>query len=197
LEAKLLEHDLAYYASQMVVPGYPIGEISPDRTAVIGRNNWCFIYEGGNKYRQAYADIGKAHLGGTWANLIERRRVLSESLQINFLQLIVPNKATVMPDNFPEPLSQGITPILSELLRIDKAEKIICPLSSFRTPALRESIFRRNDSHLTIAGNAILAELILEKFKITLPKTEKIAVSKVEHVGDDVPPDLVPVGSRD
>jgi len=181
---KFLREPLAAYASTTTIAPERVGEISDDRSAVVGRDGWCFIYEGSNNYRGAYHDTGLASLGDEWARLIEQRQRVCDSLGIRFLQLVVPNKATLMPENFPEPLGDGITTVLQRLLEAAPAASLLCPVEHMRQPWLREALFRRNDSHLTIAGNAYLVNLILDKTGIDAGNMPKIENCKTKHIGD-------------
>lgn len=179
-----LKDPLHCYSSQIEFDVGRIGEISTDRTAVVGRNGWCFIYDGTNNYKEAYHDKSLIPLGDRWASLIELRESICKSLGIHFVQLIVPNKATVMPDNFPEPLGDGVSTVLHSFLSAKPDANFLCPIDLMRDPVICNSIFRRNDSHLTVSGNVILAELILKSLGLTLPKISHIEVSKVDHIGD-------------
>jgi hypothetical protein len=175
---------LAAYSSTTTFAPERVGEISEDRSAVVGRDGWCFIYEGSNNYRAAYHDPGIAALGDKWAELIEQRQSMCDTLGVRFVQLIVPNKATLMPENFPEPLGAGITTVLQRLFETAPAANLLCPVEQMRQQGLRESFFRRNDSHLTVAGNAYLVKLILEAAGIDTGDVPIIEICKTSHIGD-------------
>lgn len=97
--------------------------------------------------------------------------------------MIVPNKASILNDKFPESLGGKENVILSGLLkRIERY--FLCPLEELRLPIVRESIFRKNDSHLTIFGNALISELILKRFNIPTDGICKITTMETEQVGD-------------
>jgi hypothetical protein len=179
-----LKEPLAAYASTLTIPPERIGDVSDDRSAVVGHNDWCFIYEGSNNYRGAYYDAGLASLGDQWAKVIEQRQHICDMLGVKFLQLIVPNKATLMPENFPEPLNAGITTVLQRLFKAAPAANILCPVEQMRHPSLREVVFRRNDSHLTVAGNAYLVKAILETSRINVDYMPPIEICKTNHIGD-------------
>lgn len=184
IQSRFLRDPLSAYGSIAEIDPARVGEISEDRSAVAGHDGWCFIYEGSNNYRGAYHDKRLAPLGEQWARLIEERQQVCEALGVTFLQIIVPNKATLMPENFPEPLGDGITTVLQCLLDAAPAANLLCPVEQMRQPGLREAVFRRNDSHLTVSGNAVLAELILEAVGVTPITIPCIEVSKVDHTGD-------------
>lgn len=179
-----LPQKLNFYASSTDIPAGMVGRISQDRSAVVGHNHWCFIYEGSNDYRTAYEDTNLAFLGDKWAKLIESRQKICENLGSDFLQVIVPNKATLLPDFFPEDLGQGITVALKELLECKINAKLVAPVEDWRAHAVKEVLFRRNDSHLTVAGNASLAELILKAFGLPLVDIPQVATIPTRHTGD-------------
>ena len=185
VKSRFLREPLNAYQSVAAIALGRLGEGSEDRSAVVGRNNQCFIYEGSNNYRGAYLDIALAPLGDQWAKVIERRQRACEGIGAHFFQIIVPNKATLMPENFPEYLGgKGITTILERLLASVPMANLICPLELMRQTELRQAIFRRNDSHLTLAGNALLTEMVLAALAIETADVPFIETSEVKHVGD-------------
>ena len=179
-----LARELASYASTATFPDEAVGIVSADRSAVIGRAGWCFIYEGGNNYKGAYEDETLAPLGDQWARLIEQRQRFCDNLGIRFLQLIVPNKATLMPENFPVPLGSGITTVLERLLKAEPNAKLVCPVEKMRVSDVRDCIFRRNDSHLTVAGNALLIESLLHQLNLSIDGMSQIEVISASQIGD-------------
>lgn len=180
----LLNKSLVDYASSTTIDPGRIGEISNDRSAIVGRDGWCFIYEGSNNYRAAYLDQRLAPLAEEWARLIAQRQSYCDSLGIHFIQIIVPNKATLMPERFPERIGSGMTTILQKLLDASPAANLICPVEEMRQSSVREAIFRRNDSHLTLAGNTFITELIFNASGVDIGYVPRIEVCKVNHVGD-------------
>jgi hypothetical protein len=184
IKTRFLSEPLSAYASKTIIAPERVGEISDDRSAVVGRDGWCFIYEGSNNYRDAYHDTELASLGDEWAKLIEQRQRVCDSLGIKFLQLVVPNKATLMPENFPEPLGAGITIIFQRLLEAAPNANLICPVENMRKPGVRDALFRCNDSHLTVAGNVLLAELMLDAVGISPVDVPCVEIIKINHVGD-------------
>lgn len=182
--SRFLEYPLGAYASATSITSNRIGEISPDRSAVVGRDGWCFIYEGSNNYINAYHDETLAPLGDDWARLIEHRQTFCSKIGARFVQLIVPNKATLMPENFPEPLGLGITTMMQRLLKASPLANILWPLDELRSPHVKNCCFRRNDSHLTIGGNAVLADLLLGAVEIDPGDIPFISSKRINHIGD-------------
>lgn len=181
---KFLDQPLINYASLTSFKDDFVGQVSDDFSAVVGFNNWCFIYNGSNSYRDAYTNEDIAYLGDKWAELIERRQRICELHGVKFVQIVVPNKATLLTESFPEPLGNGITKILQRLQAASPNANFICPVESWREIDAREAIFRRNDSHLTVAGNSLLAQIIIENSDVSLVDFSFIEVCKVNHLGD-------------
>ena len=102
-------------------------------------------------------------MGDQWSRIFEARQDACDKLGIQFLQVIVPNKLTLIPEWFPEDISVDISYPLNGILKAGTSANILAPVTEFRSDDIREAIFRRNDSHLTIAGNAYMTELIINK----------------------------------
>ena len=184
ISSRFLKDHIAAYGSVMNSASDRVGEISADQSAVIGRDGWCFIYQGSNKYHNAYHDKNLVSLGDKWARLIERRQRIFDSWNIPFLQLIIPNKATLMPERFPKPLGKGMSLMLQGLFAAKPDASLLCPVEEMRQLNVRDYFFRRNDSHLTVVGSSILTELLLAATKIELPSVPCIETIFVDHTGD-------------
>jgi hypothetical protein len=181
---KFLPLPIDQYAS-VPFDGWPAeGAISDDRSAVVGWNGWCFIYEGGNSYRNGYLNFDQKNLGQLWARLIEQRAKACRAFGFDFYQVIVPNKLTILPEYFPEILNSEITFILAGLLEANPGAEIIVPIDQFRHSEVRHAVFRRNDSHLTLAGNAMLADIILKKMDVLKIQPATVTPKCVVHNGD-------------
>lgn len=184
MRVSLLPHQISSYSSVVDIHDDQIGSISTDRTAVIGRSGWLFIFEGSNGYRQAYQASHVSDVGDRWVEIIHSRRRLCSRLGIAFLQVIVPNKATILPGCYPIDLGDGITSVLKRIISVGSSPDVLVPLCSWRESAVCESVFRRNDSHLAMSGNADLAERIIRTILGDMPNVEYISSATVSHAGD-------------
>lgn len=186
--SRFLQNPLSHYASTMSeeFTGPRVGKITADRTAVIGKNSWLFIYEGGNSYKNGYMEADHLNTGERWASLIDTRQRKAESQGMQMLHLVIPNKLTLLPDFFPEPLNSSITYTLSSLIFSNCDANLSIPISELRRPDAVESVYRRNDSHLTIAGNAYIVEIILERLGLSNLNIEQpiIPTTIVTQIGD-------------
>lgn len=184
MKVRFLDGDIGDFSSKLIIEESSIGNVSEDRSAVIGKENWCFIYQGSNDYRGGYLKKDLNEVGVQWGALIERRYRACECLGIKFLQIIVPNKLTIHPESFPENLDSNITFILRNFLKSDIAGRSLVPLDLFREECVRNAVFRRNDSHLAVGGNAILAASILAKLDLSHYSFGNVVTSRIRHHGD-------------
>jgi len=184
MKSRFLHESLDRYASFSEIPDEMIGRISEDRSAIAGNNNWCYIYEGSNNYRKGYIEDNLSSLGDEWANRFEKRQHICDQLGLEYLQIIIPNKLSVIPEHFPETLNSNISFVLQAILKKTINANIFTPLAEFHNEQVREIIFRRNDSHLTIAGNALLADLIMDKMGVPSFEISQIATRVITHSGD-------------
>ena len=64
IKSRLLANELIKYASSADIAAGMVGAVSDDRSAVVGKNNWCYIYKGSNDYRNSYIN---GTVCGLWA----------------------------------------------------------------------------------------------------------------------------------
>lgn len=166
--------------------GPRVGKVTDDRTAVIGRDSWLFIYEGGNGYKTAYMDPDQYGAGERWASLIEMRQRKADSLGMQMLHLVIPNKLTLLPDYFPEKLNSSVSYILSSLVFANCDANLSIPINELKNPEVVNSVFRKNDSHFTIAGNSCVTEIVLYRLGLSNIIIDRpiIPTSVVKQVGD-------------
>jgi hypothetical protein len=180
----LFPNSIESYQSFSFIEDSRVGKISHDFSATIGYDGWIFIFNGSNDYRASYFDYSHAQLGNDWVDLIINRESYFNSLGIDFVQLIVPNKATLIPEKYPEHLGNGMSVILQRLLSFSPSPCLLCPILEMRHPLVRYNLFRKNDSHLTMFGNAFITNLILKKLNIKQDINAALFLTKIEHFGD-------------
>ena len=164
----------------------PPGTISADRSAIVGHGQWMDLYAGSNDYLKFYAipEVEGHAVASAWHRYISHFRNQIENRGIDFINLIIPNKASVLFDHYPIALPSDMTPALRHLMELEQ-EKITCPVEAFRDPDRRLAVFRRNDSHLTMYGSYGLLFAVLDRLAIGregLPLPPKPVV--VAHIGD-------------
>lgn len=183
-QTRFLPNPIAEYASRTSIPPEFVGLISADRSAIIGRDGWCFVYEGTNNYRNGYLDASCRPIGEDWSVVVESRQTAALQLGIKFLQVIIPNKLTLLQDSFPERLNFDTTCILDGFLSSSCDAECLVPIAELRATGIREAIYRRNDSHLAIGGNAYLTELILDRLGLPDFSHPTASSDLWSHVGD-------------
>lgn len=103
----------AYTPSEMLMR-LRVGEISRDRSTIVGKKNVLFLYSGSNNYYEQYISSQLAEKGIEWAELTaERHRRLSTNATV--ISLFVPNKTSCMPDLYALPLDNTPTTIWQNL----------------------------------------------------------------------------------
>lgn len=103
----------AYTPSEMLMR-LRVGEISRDRSTIVGKKNVLFLYSGSNNYYEQYTSSQLINKGVEWAELTaERHHRLSTNTSV--ISLFVPNKASCMPDLYPLPLNNTPTSIWQNL----------------------------------------------------------------------------------
>lgn len=140
-----------------------VGTRSSDEVAILGHSDFMFLLRGSNAYYESYNQTQShaAAQAGEWLSYLDRANRACQERGASFLFYVVPNKASVLPDLYPLPLGEGITPRLAALRRSLAVPNLI-PLDSFRDNPGRLALFRRNDTHLTEFGNVTSVRQIVE-----------------------------------
>lgn len=142
------------------------GITSADNTAIMGKNDWIFLYEGTNRYYEGYSEkekIAEAK-ADAWCIYFDLMRHLFQQSCLRFNFLIIPNKASVLSSFYPLKLYNDMTPRLEKVLQ-KQGDMLICPLKVFREQ-FYDALFRKNDTHLTGYGNLRLLKIIMEAFSL-------------------------------
>ncbi len=141
----------------------PVGTVSDDRVAVVGREETLFLRDGSNDYYAAYfqeADAA-AQQAHEWHAYIDCGNKQLRDRGVSFAFIVVPNKASVLHDLYPFPLPATATPRLQALKDLCGAD-LCLPFQEVHHEETRKSLFRRNDTHLTPLGNFIATKSLLD-----------------------------------
>ncbi len=160
---------------------FPVGLRSAGGGVVLGHDGHLFLLAGSNGEvaRLGAEPEQRARLVAAWLALIEARRARCEALGIRFVQLIVPEKAALVPELLPDPGQGGASPLL-KTLEVAVAERPAladCTLSGLavlRAAARAQrapisTMVRRLDSHPSAAGMLALARAVLARVGETPP----------------------------
>lgn len=157
---------------------FPVGLRSADGAVVLGRDGHLFLLAGSNgeAARLGNDPVERDRLVAAWLRLIEARRARCAEAGLRFLQLIVPEKGSLVPDLLPESLRKragGPSPFLLALEaavaeRPALAACTVSGLAAMRAAcrALRDhpaALVRRLDSHPSPLGLHALARAVLDR----------------------------------
>lgn len=183
--SKILEDDIGYYSSHCDTSVLNVGDASVCERSIVGKDGWLFIYKGSNDYVGSYLNEPMVDLANQWKQLFEVRSQRMNDRSISFAQIIIPNKATILSDFLPDVfMGKEITFTLDSILNQNNNSDVLIPLSEMKDIRVRKSVYRRSDSHLTIAGSALLSELLLKKFNLQNLNIEKVKTKVMKHAGD-------------
>lgn len=153
-------------------------EVSPDRIAIKGRNNYLFLFEGFNRYYEMYFDRKSkvVNVISGWRDCLSRWQEVTKVKSSDLHFIVVPNKATLLNTYYPVHLPNRETPYLSHLKQQTNV-KVFCPESI-------QGIFRQNDTHLSPKGNFEFANFIIKTLGFNFNLGNLTSKGFQEIVGD-------------
>lgn len=145
------------------------GLVSADGTATLGRNGFVYLTEGTNNVLSRYdrKRASSERLAQGWIDLMDQRAERQKAAGRDFLQLVVPEKISAIPENLPFSLR---TP--TDLLALIE-EGMSRPERSYYLPVLPlfraepERSFYRLDSHQSAYGSYKIADAVAQRFGST------------------------------
>ncbi len=143
-----------------------VGAVTFDSNVIVGRDSQLFLYEGSNKLHLQYCKEESTKLISNWLNLIESRNRYLASENIGFLQLIVPEKQSILQDKYP----LGVTTPTANLRVLEEALKeksFYHSVYDFFSNLYKHSghtPYQKADTHLSLVGVSSLAQLVLTHF---------------------------------
>ena len=151
----------------------PVGTKATDGSAVIGYDGQLFLFKGSNDVAGLYAlepsSRAVTQVVDAWLSLITERKLLLQRQDCMYLQLVVPEKSSVLLESVPAGLGP-ITPILEGLeSKLFATEKMGSKHNNYLSvvdvlrnpPSGRASAFLNTDSHLSSDGCQVIVEAIL------------------------------------
>jgi hypothetical protein len=162
------------------------GSISPDGTAIAGRDQFLFLHGGSNDYYAAYSQPPEAARDDVapWVAFVDECDQICRAAGVDFRFIIVPNKASVISEPYPLPLANPITPRL-RLLSEQVGPEHLPLIDAIRAHPQRTGFFRRNDSHFTELANVAATGMILESLGLKNAVAElECRFVRVSHPGD-------------
>jgi len=174
---------------------FPVGTPSADGSSVVGRDGFLFLTEGRNSVLSRYVTElpQQASLVEGWVALILRRNSVARQTGSRFIQLIVPEKISVLPGLFVEELRTPTklelrtpTKLLAEIERICEADQdaalpYVSVLNSFS--AEPEKCFQTTDSHPSPFGSLCIVSSIIARLDL-LPLPAVSFSNAIRGTGD-------------
>lgn len=148
---------------------------SINESAVIGLEGQVFLFGGSNDVHSQYTNQADSGATESWINTIQNRAEFCRASNIEFIQLIIPEKQSVFPELYPFDVTKQTSTMKNLYARLESTGFYLDPTEAFRQAAANQHPpFRKIDSHLSINGVSILVSLLMERLghQITINKTE-------------------------
>lgn len=137
----------------------PIGLVSADGSATLGRNGFIYLTEGTNNVLSRYdrKRASSEQLAQAWIALMDQRDERQTAAGRDFLQLVVPEKISAVPENLPFPLRTptDLLTLIEDAMSAAGRGYYLPILPLFR--AEPERSFYRLDSHQSAYGSYLVA----------------------------------------
>lgn len=105
--------------------GWPrIGEISPDRTVIMGRQGFVFLFSGTNNYYEMFGTPRDVPAADAWAELTAQRHRAAGRTSV-MRSLFLPNKASCLPDLYPALLPNPEIPLFSQMKSLMRGDRSV------------------------------------------------------------------------
>jgi hypothetical protein len=146
----------------------PIGQVSRGKIAVSGREGHFFLYAGSNNLDKLYARKGSPAFKH-WIEVIQARQNKANERGAKFLQLIIPEKQSVLPELYPNEIQVPTEnlQLLEEELAAKNIAYVLSGSSLYSQVEQKETIFKKTDTHFTTAGAKLTVSGMLTKFDLS------------------------------
>lgn len=153
----------------------PVGTLSEDKVAIVGHQNYLFLSGGSNNVDAMYSTEASSQVVEQWHKVIDSRRQALDLLGVNYLQLLIPEKQTLLPQYYTRDIK-----VPSDLYnKVSSHPVVVDTLNELKGYA--DKSFYKVDSHINTQGawcvfNACLKALNLEPLEnVKLHKANPIA----------------------
>ncbi|MBD8599174.1 hypothetical protein [Pseudomonas sp. CFBP 8772] len=146
--------------------GLSFGRISSDGAAIIGAGGKIFLREGTNNVEGLYN--GETFIDSRgWLQIFQSRHARSISSGYDYIQIIIPEKSSVMYWNAPFHAtkgSQGLQSIVDGVQNLpDIRRSLIYSADYIPDEVHAESTFRAFDTHMSTYGSKLLIDALLDR----------------------------------
>lgn len=137
----------------------PVGHVSRDGVAIVGRRGHLFLYGGSNNNLASYrGEIAMApDWSLQWRELVDERLAFARETGRSMCCLVVPDKLAVYAELFPQDLDSGRPRPVARLVE-GASLPLLYPCDLLRNARSAGDTYMMTDSHLTARGNRLLAE---------------------------------------
>jgi hypothetical protein len=144
----------------------PVGVISADESAIVGKTGHFFLYKGGNNLANLY-EPQKRTSYVKWNELIAKRSFKARSKKIDFLQVVIPEKQTVLSHAYPlaKPKATELLISIDKTLGHELQSSYIVPFVN-EADKLSDNIYRKTDTHFSTSGAEAVVKQLLSKLRL-------------------------------
>lgn len=131
-----------------------VGGVSYDNSVVVGEESFLYLYSGSNAVHEQYiSSLNDENLEG-WIDVMYSRNSFLAGHGISFFQMIIPEKQSVIFENYPLKISTP-TPMLKKInQQLKCASFYVDAYASLRELFINKGLYpyRKVDTHLSIHG---------------------------------------------
>jgi hypothetical protein len=168
---------------------FKTGMTSSDRAVVLGQDGHIFLIEGNNnvrsQYDKTYGQAEALEFARAWSGVIERRHAAVTAGGAEFLQIIIPEKVTLMREFLDGGMATPTASLaaLEQRLSVSLGQKYISGISVLNQMPYGQA-FRKVDSHITPpAAFAIFKEICA---RLHVPIVENVPFDQPVTVNGDL-----------
>jgi hypothetical protein len=158
--------------------GLSFGRLSEDNVATLGAGGNIFLVSGTNNLELLYKDESLIN-AARWIEVFLSRRQASHEIGCNYIQMILPEKSSVLHWKVPYAASRGSPGYMSLMKAIQNTGELgaytFDGLDAMPDEANSESMYRAFDTHMSTAGAQLIFDQFINRF-FPLENTQYSAV---------------------
>ena len=142
-----------------------VGFTSYDRAVIVGRDGHLFLLGGSNAVESLYAMEQPGPLIEAWLQVMQARAERFAAAGISFVQMLLPEKQSVLREAFPHDIAAPNPPVRGILAAVSAEPWFLDGVGLLRRSIERDGIdpFRKIDTHLSFLGARALAVALIER----------------------------------
>lgn len=168
--------------------GLSFGRISTDGTAIMGAGGKIFLKEGSNNVEGLYNGETLIDSDG-WTQVFQSRHARSIKCGYQYVQIVIPEKSSVMYWNVPFYAtngSKGLNSLVESVENVPEIrESLIYSADYIPDEVHAESTFRAFDTHMSTYGSKLLIDVLLSRLSPHIRSIYKLGpITHGEAPGD-------------